>query len=178
MSNLFLLCERVTKKIQSELVYFRLLTSYKRLLTSLGFLTWSNPGTDVHAKLYPHRGTREARVGGGGGGWWNPTEFLICCSISKRFRPWWPSQQDEVYFMVGGTAGGLWCHQTSPSWPVSFYQELEIRLKRREFVSRNGLLYRFQFNLVPRALFRLWRCPALFDETLCRRLEWKIFFYG
>ena len=29
----------------------------------------------------------------------------------------WSSLQDEVYFMVGGAAGGLWRHQTwSPSW--------------------------------------------------------------
>ena len=38
--------------------------------------------TDVHANSYPHRGTKV------GGGWvgWNPSpEFLIYCSISKRF---------------------------------------------------------------------------------------------
>ena len=82
MSNLFLLCERVTKKIQSELVYFRLLTSYKRLLTSLGFLTWSNPGTDVHAKLYPHRGTR------GGGGWlMEPHRVFDMLQYSQTFPP-------------------------------------------------------------------------------------------
>ena len=29
----------------------------------------------------------------------------------------WSSQQDEVYFMGGGAAGGLWRHQQwSPSW--------------------------------------------------------------
>ena len=29
----------------------------------------------------------------------------------------WSSLQDEVYFMGGGAAGGLWCHQTwLPSW--------------------------------------------------------------
>ena len=85
MSNLYLLCERVTKKIHSELVYFRLLTSYKRLLTSLGFLTWSNPGTDVHAKLYPHRGTRE---GGGGGRWlMEPHRVFDMLQYSQTFPP-------------------------------------------------------------------------------------------
>ena len=37
--------------------------------------------TDVHGNSYPHRGTKV-------GGWvgWNPSpEFLIYCSISKRF---------------------------------------------------------------------------------------------
>ena len=29
----------------------------------------------------------------------------------------WSSLQDKVYFMGGGTAGGMWCHQQwSPSW--------------------------------------------------------------
>ena len=40
-------------------------------------------------KFIPHRGTREEGGGGrgeGGGGGWNPSpEFLIRCSISKRF---------------------------------------------------------------------------------------------
>ena len=32
----------------------------------------------------------------------------------------WSSQQDEVYFMGVGIAGGLWRHQQwSPSWPTS-----------------------------------------------------------
>ena len=36
-------------------------------------------------KLIPHTPTR-----GGGGGGWNPSpEFLICCSISKRFYLKW-----------------------------------------------------------------------------------------
>jgi len=37
----------------------------------------------------------------------------------------WFSLQDEVDYIGGGTAGGLWCHQT---WsPSRFYQELEIQ---------------------------------------------------
>ena len=64
--------------------------------------------------------------GGGGGvaGWrrWNLSlEFLIYCSISKRFcvivKSLLSSQQDELYFMGGGAAGGLWrCQKWSPSW--------------------------------------------------------------
>ena len=54
--------------------------------------------------------------GGGGGRWWNPTpDFWICCSISKTILPLveslWPSQQDEVYFVVGSAAGGPWRHR-------------------------------------------------------------------
>ena len=62
--------------------------------------------------------------GGGVGGWrrWNLSlEFLIYCSISKRFcvivKSLLSSQQDELYFMGGGAAGGLWRRQKwSPSW--------------------------------------------------------------
>ena len=37
----------------------------------------------------------------------------------------WPSLQDEVYFIGGGAARGVWRHQLwSPSWPPL---ELEIR---------------------------------------------------
>ena len=40
-----------------------------------------------------------------------PLDFLICCSISKRFYLQWRAfdfpLQDEAYFMGGGAAGGL-----------------------------------------------------------------------
>ena len=37
-----------------------------------------------------------------------PLEFLIYCSISKRFAvSLWSSLQDQVYFTGGGAAGGL-----------------------------------------------------------------------
>ena len=40
-----------------------------------------------------------------------------CCHQWKAFKS---SLQDEVYFMGGGAAGGLWRHQTwSPSWILS-----------------------------------------------------------
>ena len=52
-------------------------------------------------------------------------EFVIYCSISKRLRLaeslWSSFKQNEVYFMGGGAAGGLWRHQQwSPSWPPSW----------------------------------------------------------
>ena len=61
---------------------------------------------------------------GGVGGWrrWNLSlKFLIDCSTSKRFcvilKSLSSSQQDELYFMCGGAAGGLWGPQKwSPSW--------------------------------------------------------------
>ena len=40
--------------------------------------------THLRKMVYSHRGT-----GGGGGGGWTPLEFLICCSISKRFYLQW-----------------------------------------------------------------------------------------
>ena len=40
-----------------------------------------------------------------------PLEFLICCSISKRFYVQWNAfdllYKMKVYFMSGGAAGGL-----------------------------------------------------------------------
>ena len=61
---------------------------------------------------YPHRGTR----GRGGGNWWNPSpEFLICCSISKRFCFQWKTfdlfKKMSLNFMNFGVAVGLWRHQ-------------------------------------------------------------------
>ena len=56
-------------------------------------------------------------------GWMEPyPEFLICCSIFKRFGFQWKAfdlllKQDEVYFVGDGAVVGLWRHQyCSPSW--------------------------------------------------------------
>ena len=54
-----------------------------------------------------------------GRGWWNPfLEFLICCSVSKRFilqwKALWSSQQDKIYFWNSRH------QQWSPSWPPSY----------------------------------------------------------
>ena len=56
------------------------------------------------------------------GGRWNPSlEFLICCSISKRFCLQWKAfdlfYKMRYKFMGGGAAGEPQRHQTwSPSW--------------------------------------------------------------
>ena len=69
-----------------------------------------------------------------------PLEFLICCSISKRFYLQWKAF-DLLYKMryilwemallgacdVSNKGLHLACH-------LGFYQELEIRLKPREMV--------------------------------------------
>ena len=64
---------------------------------------------------------------GKGGGWWNPSpEFLICCSISKRFCLQWKAfdllnKMSYNLWVVALRAGGLWRHQIwSPSWPPSW----------------------------------------------------------
>ena len=63
-------------------------------------------------------------------------EFLICCSISKRFylqkRAFDFSLQDEAYFMGVGAAGGLWRHQRwLPSWILP-------RIRNQVKTARNG----------------------------------------
>ena len=49
----------------------------------------------------------------------------------------WSSQQNEVYFMGGGAAGGLWRHQQwSPSWILQKIKnkwKLEIRQNREKW---------------------------------------------
>ena len=76
------------------------------------------------------RGTR-------GWGGWTPLEFLIRCSISKRFYLQWKAfdilHKMRYILSVMALLGGLWRHQKwSPSW---IYQELEIKLKPWEMVT-------------------------------------------
>ena len=72
--------------------------------------------SDVHANSYPHRGTR-------GRGWMQtlPRGFDMLQhfeTILPSVEILWSSLQDEVYFIGGNVAGGLWRHQQwSPSWP-------------------------------------------------------------
>ena len=61
----------------------------------------------------------------GGGELMVPPWLFYMLQYFETVLPWveslWSSLQDEVYFMVGGAAGGLWRHQTwSPSWPPPF----------------------------------------------------------
>ena len=47
----------------------------------------------------------------------------------------WSSLQDKVYFMGGGTAGGMWCHQQwSPSRPPSW---ILPRIRKQVNTTRN-----------------------------------------
>ena len=42
-------------------------------------------------------------------------------TILPSVKSLWSSLQDEIYFICGGAAGGLGCHQTwLPSWPPSW----------------------------------------------------------
>ena len=71
------------------------------------------------------------------GGWMEPLPGVFDMlqyfeTILLLLESLWSSYQDELYFLGGDAAGGLWRHQQwSLSWPPSF-QELEIRLKPRE----------------------------------------------
>ena len=62
-----------------------------------------------------------------------PLEFLICCSISRRFYlqcgAFDFSLQDEALVALLGA-----CDVTNIGCHLGFYQELEIRLKPREMV--------------------------------------------
>ena len=63
-------------------------------------------------------------VQGGGGVDRTPLGFDMLHyfeTILPSVESLWSSPQDEVYFMGGGAAEGLWRHQTwSPSWPPSW----------------------------------------------------------
>ena len=48
----------------------------------------------------------------------------------------WSPLQDEIYFMGGGAAGGLWRHQQwSPPWPPSW---ILPRIRNQVKTTRNG----------------------------------------
>ena len=76
-----------------------------------------------------------------GGGWMEPPlEFLLCCSISKRFYLQWKAF-DLLYkmrYILCVVALLRACDVTNNGRNLSrhlgFYQELEIRLKPREMV--------------------------------------------
>ena len=61
--------------------------------------------------------------GGGGRDWWNPSLDMLQYfeKILPSMESLWSFLQDEICFMCGGAAGGLWRHQTRllswlPSW--------------------------------------------------------------
>ena len=68
----------------------------------------------TYIQSHPHRGTR------GGGVDRIPLGFWYA-AILPSVESLWSSLQEEIYFMDGGAAEGLWRHQTwSPSWPPSW----------------------------------------------------------
>ena len=91
-----------------------------------GKLALSN-GTDVHANVYPHRGIR------GGDGWNLSAEFLMCCSISKRFCLQWKAFDllNKMRYILWVVALLETCNVTNKGRHLGrnlgFYQELEIR---------------------------------------------------
>ena len=71
------------------------------------------------------------------GGGWNPsTDFLICCSISKRFYLQWKAFDllNKMRYILWVVALLEACDVTNNGRHLGFYQELEIRLKPREMV--------------------------------------------
>ena len=77
----------------------------------------------------PHRGSK--------GGGWNPSpEFLICCSISKRFYLKWKAFDllNKIRYILWVVALLKVCDVTNNGRHLGLYQELEIRLKPREMV--------------------------------------------
>ena len=75
--------------------------------------------------------------GEGEGGGWNPSpEFLICCSISKRFYLSWKAFDllDKMRYILWVMALLDACDVTNNGRYLVFYQELEIKLKPREMV--------------------------------------------
>ena len=72
-----------------------------------------------------------------GGGWTPPPlEFLICCSISKRFYLQWKAFDllNKMRYILWVVALLEACDVTNNGRHLGFYQELEIRLKPREMV--------------------------------------------
>ena len=91
-------------------------------------------------KDIPHTTTRGG--GGGGGRGWNPSrEFLISCSISKRFYLRWKAFDllNKIGYILWVVALLEACEVTNHGRylgrHLGFYQEIEIRLKPREMVT-------------------------------------------
>ena len=90
--------------------------------------------THLRKMVYSHRGTGG---GWGGGGGWTPLEFLICCSISKRFYLQWKAFDllNKMRYILWVVALLEACDVTNNGRHLGrhlgFYQELKIRLKPR-----------------------------------------------
>ena len=85
----------------------------------------------LQANSYSRCGTR------GVGGGWNPfPEFLICCSILKRFYLQWKTFHllNKMRYILGVVVLLKAC-DINNGRHFGFYQELEIRLKLQEMLS-------------------------------------------
>ena len=93
-------------------VYSHVISKFSRmgsLYTPFSYL-WCSAARASRERVIPSPWNNGA---GGGLGLMDPLPLV---SILPLVESLWPSLQDEVYFMRGGTAGGLWRHQTwSPS---------------------------------------------------------------
>ena len=68
---------------------------------------------------------------------WNPSaEFLICCSVSKRFYLQWKAFDllNKMRYISWVVTLLKTCDVTDNGRHLGFYQELEIRLKPGEMV--------------------------------------------
>ena len=77
----------------------------------------------------------------GGGDGWNPSpEFLICCSNLKRFYLQWKTFHllNKMRDILGVVVLLKACDVTNNGRHFGFYQELEIRLKPQEMLSKHS----------------------------------------
>ena len=94
----------------------------------------------INPRMYTQIHTPTVVQGQGGREWNLSPEFLICCSITKRFYPWWkalnlPNKMRYILLVVTLLEA---CDATKNGRHLGrhlgFYQELELRLKPREIV--------------------------------------------
>ena len=101
------------------------------------FTTWSTSLTlGRTCKFIPPPWFQGGREGGG----WNPPlvfdMFQYFETILPAVESLWSSLKDEVHFIGGGDAGGLWHHQQWwPSWPPSW---ILPRIRNQVKTARNG----------------------------------------
>ena len=112
LSGAFWKCRTITLPLERTL----------RVTTDLG------QTISINLRTYKqiHTPTTVVQRGGGGEGWIEPLTggfhmLQYFETILPLVKSLWSSSQDDVYFMGGGAAGGLWRHQYwSPSWPPSW----------------------------------------------------------
>ena len=109
------------------------------LLEAKFFLSFSD-STDLVINPWTYMQIHTPTVVQGGGVDGPPLEFLICCSISKRFYLQWKAFDllNKMRYILWVVALLEACDVTNNGRHLGrhlgFYQELEIRLKPREMV--------------------------------------------